>query len=330
MKRCNELKNKVAAPKKLRLRFLLPLLCVEVFFFLLMEYQKSEPKSKDQCKELLEYLIEILSSIAKKDRWASRSNVAHSDEEIARIVNEIDWQKGSPQAAQALGKFYASLTGLSYALYRDFFNDEGCEIYGPYNAHYHFGKNTIVTIKHFPRIKPRELWPEIAKLKYSDVKIYQVYRNVSFRCELWGVHHIFEGDIINDLVAYAVFADDKTINSLEEIKELVFYFADTALEQSLVYERMSKEDLKKKNLEWLCWKFVDFFKLARMDWRPTEEMWNAVKDKAVANRMELGTFPSFEEYTTSPKYEAYWLKDLYARKGRKGNNKYRNHTPYGI
>ena len=82
-------------------------------------------------------------------------------------------------------------------------------------------------------------------------------------------------------------------------------------EQSIVYEKLSKEERKIKILEWNCYQFIDFFKLADMDWRPTKEMLEVVKDKEVADRYELEQFPPFEEYIKSPEFEIYWLKDSY-------------------
>ena len=279
--------------------------------FLFTEYIQTNPKNQRQYKEVIEYLVEILTVLAKRDMFALKSNIIHTDKEIEELLQKTEWQKGTPEAARALGKFYTSVSNLSYALYRDFFNDEGCERYGPYDASTKFGKDTILVMTHFPRIKPIEIWPRIAKLKYSDIKIFQVYKNVSFRCELWGVHSIWGGDTINNLVAFALFVDGKRIDLPPAIEELTEYFGQCAMEQFLVYDTLSKEDLKNKNLEWLCYKFIDFFKLAGMDWRPTQAMRDAVKDKDVPDRFELETFPSFEEYTTSPKYEVYWLKDLY-------------------
>ncbi len=281
------------------------------FPFLIWEYQSSEPKNKAQFREISEYLVEILSYLAKKDIFAFQSNIAHTNEEIETILNKTDWQTGNSQAARELGKIYNSLASLTFALYGDFFPQDSQEIYGPYDASKKFGENTILIIKHFPKIKAMEIWPEMEKLKYSDVKIFQVFKNVKFRCEMVGMHSIYEGDLINNLAAYFVVVDGIPQNSLEKIKELSNYFAEVATEQSTAYEKLSKEDLKKKILEVECYQFFDFFKLAEMDWRPTKEMLEAVKDKDVPDRYELEEFPPFKEYIKSPEFEIYWLKDLY-------------------
>lgn len=281
------------------------------FPFLIWEYQGSEPKNKAQFKEVAEYLVEILSYLAKKDIFAYKSNIAHTDEEIETILNKTDWQTGNSQTARELGKLYNSVASLVFSLYGDFFPQDSHEVYGPYDASKKFGEDTILIIKHFPKIKPIEVWPESKKLKYSDVKIFQVFKDVKFRCEMVGMHSIYQGDIINNLVAYFVVVDGIPQNSIEKIKKLSDYFAEIATEQSIAYEDLSKEERKIKILEWQCYQFVDFFKLADMDWRPTKEMLEAIKDKKVADRYELEEFPPFEEYIKGPEFEIYWLKDLY-------------------
>lgn len=280
-------------------------------YWTMIEYQFSNPKNKSQFKEILDFLLEVLRFLVKKDVFAYESNIVHTSKEINDILRNTPWSNGNPMVARELGKLYNSLAALVFALYRDFFPQDSNEIYGPYNAAPKFGRDTILVIKHFPKIRPAELWPEIAELKYSEVKTFQVYKNISFRCELVGMHSIYEGNLINNLVAYAVLADGKFVDDPREIKKLSEYFAEIATKQSLAYETLSKEELKKKVLEWYCYQFVYLFRLANIDWRPTKSMLEAVKDKKVADRFELTQAPTYEEYATSPDFEVYWLKDLY-------------------
>lgn len=282
-----------------------------MLFFLIYEYQQSNPKNKEQFREIIEFFIGVLQYWAKEDAFAYESNIAHSSAEIEKILRETQWSQATPVIAREIGKLYNGLASLVFALYRDFFPQDSHEIYGPYSAKEKFGENTILLIKHFPKIKPLELWPELSEAKYQDVKILQVYRDVKFQCEMIGMHSIYEGDLINGLVAYAIIIDGKYSNDPEDIKKLSNYFAELATDRSLVYEKFSKEELKKKFLEWSCYQFLNFFKLAGMNWRPTDEMLEAVRGKDIANRLELDKFPSFEEYVIDPQFEIYWLKDLY-------------------
>ncbi len=281
------------------------------FVFLLFEYQNSKPKNKAQFREVAEYIVEVLSYLTKKDIFAYESNIGHTDKEIVNILNKTDWQTGNRKVARELGKLYNSLASLVFSLYKDFFPQDSHEIYGPYDASEKFGDNSILIIKHFSKIKPVELWPEIKKLKFSEVKLFQVFKDIKFKCETVGMHSIYEGDIINNLAAYYIVVDDIPQNLLKKVKELSDYFAQITTEQSTAYEKLTKEELKKKILEWECYQFFGFFKLAGIDWRPTKEMIGAIKDKKVGDRYELEKFPSFAEYISSPEFEIYWLKDLY-------------------
>ncbi len=284
--------------------------------WLIWEYQNTRLKNKEQFKEIVELFVEVLKYMTKKDIFAYKSNIGHTRQEIEGFLNEINWQFANSEKAREMGKLYNSLSSLVFALYGDFFPQDSHEIYGPYNAFRKFGKNTIFLIKHFPKIRPVELWPEIAQLKHKDVKVFQVYKNVKFKCELIGMHSIYQGDLINNLVAYAIMINGKYRNNLNEIKALSDYFVKAATKQSLLYDGLSKKEAKKRVLEWECYQFFDFFKLAKMDWQPTKQMIRAINEKIIKNkhisdRFELDKFPSFKQYVTSPKFDVYWLKDLY-------------------
>lgn len=285
-------------------------------WYLSQDYAGADPKPKQQAREVLDFLVEALQSWVKEDLFAMEKNVAHSQEEIDQILEETKWQGGNPKDARELGKLYNSVASLAFALYRDFFPQEAHEIYGPYDVSSMFGDNTILVMKHFPKIKPTELWPQVADFQYEDVKILQVFRNVKFQCEVIGMHSIYEGDLMNGLVKYAVVANGKPIAELEDIKELNHHFEQLATEQSQMYDDMSHDELVNKALEWLCYQFVNMFKLAKMDWRPTEQMQRAVKGKKISHRHEEEEFPSYDEFVSSKEFEVYWLRKLYGNKQR--------------
>jgi len=282
-------------------------------YYTALEYQYCNPKNKEHYREIIEFLTEVLRYLRKKDTFSYESNIVHTHAEVSKILYATPWAQGNFTLAKELGKLYTILSGLVEALYGDFFPQESNEAYGPYDASEKFGENTILVTKHFPKIRPVELWPEMKELKYSDIKILQVYHNVKFTCELIGRHSLWEGDVINNLVAYAIMLNGKfqNQNKTEDIRALVNYFTKITTKRSLVYENLSKEERKKKVLEWLCYQFVYLFQLGGMDWRPTQQMVEAVKGKDVQDRFEQESPPSLEEYTTNPEYEVYWLKDLY-------------------
>lgn len=281
--------------------------CGALLFFA-VEYQFCTRKEevKEKFKTIVEFLINALKEINKKDIFAYSSNICHTDEEIKDIVKKIPWRKGNPKDAKNIGRMYNSLFALVYSLYGDFYPEDSNEVYGPYNL----PDNQILLIKHFPKLKAAELWPDNKNLKYSDIKIYQIFRNVKFKCEMIGMHSLYEGDITNGLVRYAVEVDGQFV-SIDKVKELAEELALTAIGQTAVYEKMTQEQIATKVLEWNYYQFFGLFKLAGLDWRPTEEMLNAVKGKKFANRIKFDSFPPYEEYINSPDYEVYWIKKLY-------------------
>ena len=280
-------------------------------WYLLADYIDSDEKPSEQMKEILDYLMAGLKEWAKEDIFALNKNIGHSKQEIDEIIDNTSWQEGSPEMARELGKLYNSLAALVFGLYRDFFLQEAHEIYGPYGVADNFGEGAILLVKRFSKIKPVELWPQAKDFKYEDVKILQVFQGVKYRCEIIGMHSIYEGDLMKGLIKFAVIADGKAIEKKEDIKKLNEHFEQLATRQAQAYDNMTKDKLVYKALDWLCYQFVGMFELAGVDWRPTEEMKQVVVGKKISLRYEADKFPDYEEFIASPEFEVYWLKKLY-------------------
>lgn len=262
-------------------------------------------------RESIDFFVEILYFAAKKDAFGYNSGIRHSQAEIESLLQNLNLKKANPVIAREIGKFYNSLVSLVFALYDDFLPQDSHEVYGPYDVSKIYGKGYFLLIKDFPKIKPVELWPKASELKHQKVTIYQIYSGIKFRCELIGMHSVYEGDPVNNLKFYYAVVDGKAVNEKEKIKELTNYFSDESIKQAQVLAGLSQEQLKLKGLEWLMYQLKDFFKLANMDWRPTKEMWQKIKDKNIPKKFDLPRFPAYDEFVNSPEYEVYWLKDLY-------------------
>lgn len=282
-------------------------------YYLAVEHQGSKNKDRKEFKEVMEFLVEILKEGTEKDIFAYDSNIVRSKEEINNILDTIEFEEGNPQVARELGKLYTSLASMGFALFKDFFPQETHEIEGPYDVSERYGEKAILIIKSFPKIRPVDLWPQTEELNYSNVKIFQVFKNIEFKCEFIGMHSIYKGDLINNLEKYSVLTDNNYLNNVEEIKKLSDYFAEYATNYSSFYDDLKKEELIAKSLEWECYQFNKFFDLAGMDWRPTKEMFEALKGVDIPLRSERASFPDFEEYVADPENEVYWLKDLYKK-----------------
>lgn len=281
-------------------------------YWLMLEFLGAKNTAdRKALRESVDFFAEILYFAAKKDAFGYDSSIRHSQAEIDSLLGNLNFEDGNPEVARELGKLYNSLVSLIFALYDDFLPQDSHEIYGPYDVSKIYGKGHFLLIKDFPKIKPVELWPEASELKHQKATIYQIYSGIKFRCELIGMHSVYEGDPVSNLKFYYAAVDGKAVNEKEKIKELTNYFSDESIKQAQVLAGLSQEQLKLKGLEWLMYQLKDFFKLADMDWRPTKEMFDKIKDKDIPAKFRLDKFPPYNEYINSPDYEVYWLKDLY-------------------
>jgi len=305
-----KVKEKETSIKEVAESFSCPSTLRLALYFLALEYQFQSDKDKKQFKEIIEFFIDVLKEMIREDIFAYDRNITHTSEEIKNIVNSTPWIKADIPMAKEVGKLYSSLASLVYAEYRDFFPQDAHDIYGPYDVSSKFGNEAILLIKHFIKIHPKEIWPDL-KSSYDDVKIFQVLKHVKFSCEVIGMHSLYEGDIVRNTVALAVRINNKFVDDIREVGRAHEEIARIATDHSRVYGDMSEAEVKLKFLEWLCYQFFGFFRIANVDWRPTQEMMRSVKDKQIPNRCEIKEFPSWEEYRSSKNFEIFWLKDLY-------------------
>lgn len=280
-------------------------------YFANVEYRNHKNKDKVAYKETVEYLVELIYFLAKKDPWIERSNIVHSPEEITALLETTPFLDGNQDISKELGRLYVSSVSLAYSLYGDFFPQEACDIYGPYDVSKQYGAGAILLIKHFPKLTPEDLWPQIYNREYSDVKIIQIYKNIEFACEFIGMHSLYKGDTHNNLITYAVSANGSFIQDTDSIKQLRTTLAEKATEQSKIRDAMTKEDIKNKFLYWLGYQYNEFFKLADMNWKPTPKMLDAIKNKEIPDKLVMTSMPPYDEFIKSPDWEIVHLKELY-------------------
>lgn len=275
------------------------------------EYQGSDHSHRAEVREVLDFLVETVFHTFKKDMWAYESNIVHTDAEAAHIVASTKWNEGSKEIARELAKLSNSCSALSYALYRDFFPQEANEVYGPYGAEGKFGPGAIMLIKHYPKMRPVELWPDMKDFRYSDIKLHLAYTGVKFHCEFIGMHTVYEGNHLDGLKGWVLEIDGTPVEDIAVIKEVHEYIAHVAARQSHVYARMAHNELVKQTLLWRAYTYKQLFDAAGMDWRDVSKEHASLNGKQVPERADLPSFPSYDEYAASPKWEVYWLKELY-------------------
>jgi len=241
---------------------------------------------------LMETLVKALTAQMIKDRFSLRSNIGHTVKEINDIFQKIDWQKGTPEISNMIGKLYLAGSSLVNGLMSDWCTDNGVEAWGPYDASKYFGENSILAIREFPRLKPIELWPETQALPYDHIIIYTVYRAVELEIQFVGCHTIFKGDLRNNLINYAVLANGDLIEDVEKIRKIIGIYLRAAEEQYHRIRRLNFEDLKQKVLEQEHYQFNDLFKFIEEDWHPSREMKDRVHGKKLLKDFYPLSYPN--------------------------------------
>ncbi|MDP2750296.1 MAG: hypothetical protein Q8O89_05690, partial [Nanoarchaeota archaeon] len=246
---------------------------VQLFFLLLDLKSAKIPKQKRL--KIFQFLGDILEIKAKKDIPGYKSNIVHTYEELD-IIMKKEFTQANIDIARTLGELYNAAYHLTNGLYTDFYTDYGAENNGPYNL----GNNRILVMKQFFDLRPLLLWPE-NKTPCKSIIIYCIYENVKFSCDAISVHSFYEGDPIKGLVKYRIEIDGKTV-SLEELKKIKESIESLSAEQWKRLIGLDNEAIKVKGLFQRCYVFKDLFDYLGIDWKPSKEMMQAVKDKELA------------------------------------------------
>lgn len=248
----------------------------------------------DQFKEIINFFVEVLENTNKEDVFAYKKNIIHDSNEVQDILKKIELRKATRESAQEIGRIILGMGSLVNGLYNDVVTDMGWDSYGPYDVTEEMkGRESILLIRHFPNLKPIELWPEYLEIrdyKFKDVKIYTIYKDIECRINWLGCHPTFNGSLVDNMVQYALLVDGKFINDLEKIKEIKNYYLKLASDQYLRVKQMNFEQLKQKALLQECYQLHTFFEFLGMDWWPTKEMINRVEGKELFR----GLYPTGE------------------------------------
>lgn len=281
------------------------------FVSLLREYGALKYKEplKEKAREIFEWLEAIIEGAMEEDAWAERTNIFHSTQEAQAMLDSAEWIDGEGAVRDA-GKLYVSCASLAFALYRDFFPQDAHEVFGPYDASSRFGKNAMLIVKHFKKLKPVELWPEVARFPYKEVKIYQVLKGVQFSCQLMGMHSDYDGPVVPNTVAVAVEIDGKFI-SREGVAAVATEIGRYVVDVSPLYEKLSLKEAKRLFVEWGCYQFIRLFEAAGLDWRPSDAMLAPILAADIPMGAQLESMPSYEEFISSKEWEISWLRELY-------------------
>jgi len=270
-----KLANGVTGPSHMRAQY----------YFMLADLKFARINKEDRLR-IAQFFDSIVSEKAKKDPYGFRSNIIHTEKEIKELCRNIRFSKADPETARFLGKLYTAAYHLMNSLYTDIYTDYGVENFGEYDVSKVFGPGHILVIKSFPDMKPMDLWPEVRDLPCKTLNIYAVYKDVKFRCDSISVHSVYEGDPVKGMVYYAVGVDGVLVNSMEILDKIRESIESHAAEQWQRLVSQDKEQLKIKGIMQRCYVLKDMFELLGIDWRPSKEMIEAVKNRPIESAIK--------------------------------------------
>ena len=243
---------------------------------------------KEKLVQIVEFYDSLLKVLCLEDHYAKYGkNIIHTKEEINQLVRNL--KVADPKIAKELGKLSNSCYHLAYGLYSDI-NPQICyDNFGPYGVSENFGEGHILIIKQFQNLKPIELWgSKVDDLLSNKIKIYCVYKDVKFSMDVTS-HANFEGDLINGLKYFAVEMDGRLISDFSEIRQTTEKIGLKAMEMWQTLTSLDFESAKVKYLEQRCYNYVNLCRKLGLDWKPTKEMLEVVKDKSPVGERKLPT-----------------------------------------
>ena len=263
--------DRVGMPKDPRTLFAGPSsLRTQIVVLFLMKYFGFS--KKDRIK-LATYYYNALRSFSKKDPFSYHgTNFVFTKQEISEQIKHLAWSKANQDSSKEVAKLSVSLAALAYALFTDSSPTVGREYSGPYNLRN--GKTLI--IRDFFFLKPVEVWPHCKKYKYNSIRIYSTYNNVKTRFDFYG-NFTSDKNLVENLSAYSILADGKQLKT--NVKGVSEYLAKLALAQADRWNTLDLEETKIKFMECDMYHHRKLLGAAGMDWKPTKEMLNRVKNK---------------------------------------------------
>ncbi len=270
---------------------------------------------KSTLMKIAEFYHSLLQAVCLEDHYAKNGkNLVHTNEEMREITTNL--KVADPEVARRLGKLSNACYHLAYSLYSDI-NPQICyDNFGPYDVSDVYGRGHILVIKQFQNLKPVELWGDKAgDVPFNSIRLYCVYKEVGFSVD--NASHIhYQGDVIQGLKYFKVEADNQFVEDLSIIENAIHKINLKSIELWQALTVLDFESAKVKYLEQRCYNYVNLCTLIGMNWRPTKEMLNAVKDKPLATRFwpkfkNMGEADRFWKMMIDPRIEENEIKSFF-------------------
>jgi hypothetical protein len=243
--------------------------------FFMLAILKADRIKKERRMNLVNFFFSMLDKRAVRDVHGTVSNITKTKKEVENLLKKIKPQKAEPETAKLLGKISNAAYNLIAGLYMDIYLDYAMENEGPYDVSKIYGPKHILVIKKYVGLKS-DVWPEV-KIPVNDLLMYCIYKDMKFSCDMASCHSIYEGDVINNLIAYRVVIEGKNLKNKEEVTKLLDPLMRVCVEQWKHLKSLPKEEQKKKGLFIKFYGMRKLFKKVGMDWQPNKEMLRSIK-----------------------------------------------------
>jgi len=253
-------------------------------------------RKEDRVKYVL-LLFEILKTKVKNDIFClDGKNLILDEQEISKLFKENGWEKPSDHDDKKKIAFLTvMLNNLCYTLYYDIFMTGGFYIHGPYDASEEFGEGTIMIIRDFHDLSPKNLWSDL-QIPFKKIKICAVYKNLDLKINF--INHPITKDSIGDkLIAYKIYVDDKKIN-LDQVDGIIKEIQKVSSQQTKKINSLSDLDKVRKGAEIAFYFFRKLRKYMGDDWRPPKEIEQTIEkfgDKFI-KQFQYQEIPSMEHW----------------------------------
>lgn len=263
---------------------------------------KTARSPKEKRMKIMEFYNELAKARYKKDSYSLEgTSIVLLPNEADALAQKIPFNEPKPIITRQLGNIYSASYTLQNGLYLDFYMGYGHEYFGPFPMDDLFGAGTILVIKHFPDMRPTDIWPDF-KSPCKSLRMYSIYKNVSFKTDLFTCHGVFTGNTVTGLVKWALEIDGKFVTDEKQIEKLSEQLMELSKNQWEVLVKQDFETQKQTGLLINCYNHKPLTDQLGLDWRPTAEM-----KKAVAGKQFVG--PNYWQIPSDDaKRREYWKK----------------------
>ncbi|HFC76914.1 MAG TPA: hypothetical protein ENJ27_01655 [Candidatus Moranbacteria bacterium] len=263
--------------------------------------------SKTKSRVIIDFFLKCLSNQSKD------KNIFHKERVLLRNNAELKKILATTKKAetksdqQLISRLIGTLLMYNHVLYNDYSTDYGYWVEGPYKI-----DNKIILIRNYPDLAPKHLWPELRNHSLKNTQIITVYKNTPIRMQYMSSHLIAKNNYQNNLIAYQIFSNGKSLDNLSSLDQII---KDIAKTTNQLYEKVRKKNMaetKELFLRQQGYELKWLFDLAGLDWKPGNKKLKRAQKSRVRRKITPAKKPKTKE-----EYESHvgidFLRNLFQK-----------------